>query len=916
MLNILKRRSLARKLSLPALTASFLAMVATTLFIAWQSEQKLDRRMSGVNDTVLNTIYMVTNNDLNDSNLDRVISTLAADPGVVRLSLFNPRTGLIIADNDKASNNTPIYKIKDVESNKIISSYLSDESVKSITIKSNDKFYNVRTINLVDPAHNRLRPFGILLVYDMQNESSENRKQSLQVLSMLLGGIIVSFMGGLLALGKYLLRPLEIIIASIRAMDEDRKKEVIPFKSNDELNDLVESYNQLNKKRQIAANELEKSRHYIDGITKQAPVLLSYIDKDFTYQFVNDQYPILFNKDKNCFIGKKVVDVIEFPQLIKSFLPTMERVSTTKEAQTFEAEIKINTNEDKHFKYTLSPDLDENNQVVGFFECIEDITEIKNNQVRLTQYAQDLEFQTWALEEQKEKAELATQAKSDFLASMSHEIRTPMNGVLGMLNLLLREPLSDKAKRYATVSKHSAASMLSLINDILDFSKIEAGKLDIECVDFNLAILAEEVLLPFQYRDDSKNIQILLDKTDLKYPWVKGDPLRIRQVINNLLGNAIKFTESGTVSLRISVDKIVNEGLVLRGSVIDTGIGIAEQKLEALFDAFSQADASTTRKYGGTGLGLSIVRKLCELMGGSVSVTSCLGEGSQFDFYIPLLEGAQPNLETNTKLQNGLGVSLNCRVLLVEDNAVNREIAVGLLEDLGILVDAANNGLVAIKKLSSLEPSICYDLILMDCQMPEMDGYQATRHIRQGLAGNRFMTVPIVAMTANAMTGDKEKCLDAGMSDYISKPIDAVLLEKKLACWISSAGSRAESLSCSVSENAQQCIWDKTGVLNRVKGKQERLDQLVTLYLNEAVETFDALKQSIESKQAATAYQLAHTLKGVSANMGLVVLQEKLQTVELLVKQEQVSEALSMLPSLADAFEEAVYHLNASLERR
>ena len=553
------------------------------------------------------------------------------------------------------------------------------------------------------------------------------------------------------------------------------------------------------------------------------------------------------------------------------------------------------------------------------------------------------------LEKSVEKAQLAIVAKREFLANMSHEIRTPMNGVMGMLHLLMRHEKDSQNAHYLDVAKSSADSLIIIINDILDFSKIEAGKLELECIEFDLVSLMSEFSTAMATQAENKGLQYILDMNDILYTWVKGDPGRIRQILTNLVSNAIKFTQEGEVIVKVSVEEDLDHGLQLRASVSDTGIGVNQEKQDMLFESFSQADASTTRQYGGTGLGLAICKQLCELMAGKIWVTSSLGEGCCFEFtvavnksersifktakfdltgkrilvvdhtdscrnilvqllgnwgaqvnqasdseaamsllenmsapfdlvfidrHMPFVDGSElcrkirlhrswdemllialtmRSLQDNaTLVEPGFAASLvkpiipanvrdvlamafesegkdggtekntkendafindgtkssfnsegkifpsiiektsqplnarnrNVRILLVEDNPLNREVALSILDDLNYQADVAENGVQALRALVSAGCENPYDLILMDCQMPEMDGYEATRKIRGGQLGIHNYSIIIIAMTANAMKGDREKCLEAGMDDYLTKPINVAVLQDTLDKWL------------------------------------------------------------------------------------------------------------------------------------
>lgn len=437
-------------------------------------------------------------------------------------------------------------------------------------------------------------------------------------------------------------------------------------------------------------------------------------------------------------------------------------------------------------------------EFLGLLTIIRDITGRKAGEAALKTTMDLLEQESKLSREMAKRAEKANRAKSEFLANMSHEIRTPLNGVIGMASLLLEKNLTGEQRDCAETIMGSAEYLNGLLNDILDFSKIEAGKLELEEVRLDLPGLVKDVTALFATRAGEKNITVTA-LTDPAAPrFVKGDPGRLRQILTNLLSNAVKFTEKGEVTLSVKAEKEEGGRAVLEFAVRDTGIGIPPERMEHIFEKFAQADKSTTRRFGGTGLGLAITKGLAELMGAKITAESPAphrpeaapgGPGSVFYFTVslPVLREDSAPAARHDELSPDHGrlrALSEKRVLLVEDNVINRKVAVTMLRKLGIQPDLASNGVEALKILAE-KP---YDLVLMDVEMPRMDGMEAARRLRAMPEGALNLRTPVLAMTARAMKGDRDACLDAGMNDYVAKPITAARLREALLHWLAPEG--------------------------------------------------------------------------------------------------------------------------------
>jgi PAS domain S-box-containing protein len=501
---------------------------------------------------------------------------------------------------------------------------------------------------------------------------------------------------------------------------------------------------------------------------------------------------------------------------------------------------------------------DDRGNVLGVVVVARDITVQKRIATELTEAIVFAELTTGIAEEAKIKAESATliaenavRSKQQFLSNMSHEIRTPMNAIIGFTKVLLKTELTAKQKEYLTAIKMSGDALIVLINDILDLAKVDAGKMIFEQIAFKMATSVSAMLHVFEIKIQEKNLK-LIKKYDNRIPKVVvGDPVRLHQIILNLVSNAVKFTTEGEITISVQLLNEDEEKVVIEFTITDTGIGIPENRIEHIFENFQQASSDTARLYGGTGLGLAIAKQLVETQGGTITVKSKQGEGSTFSFILPFLK-TKAEAESETETLELYQEVKDIKVLVVEDIPLNQLLMKTLLDDFGFEHDIAGTGKTAIEKLKNKS----YDIILMDLQMPEMNGFEAARFIRNQMNSQ----IPIIALTADVTTADLEKCKAVGMNDYISKPVDERLLYDKIVDLLKKPTLLAVARS--------KCV-DLTFLKKRTKGNRELMMEMIELYLEQTPPLVTKMKQSLHNKDWDSLHLAVHKMIPSFSIMGI-----------------------------------------------
>jgi signal transduction histidine kinase/CheY-like chemotaxis protein/HAMP domain-containing protein len=900
------RLGLRFKQSLHIFLVSAIISTVTMVFAFVNQKQSIQEEFIGKGHSISRLLSATLVSPLYDfriDQIDRLLSHVLGENDIKRAFALD-QEGYILADGTKENR----------YSDELIHDVIANLPSRQVVLEDHPQD-NSNTHIILAPVLAASGQYLGALVLELSLERANTQVQKLMYKMATISSVII-LLALILAhvIASLLVTPLNEVTRVAEKITEGNYLIRLRNQRQDELGDLARTINRMAS----SLNTTTVSKDYVNSIILNMPVGLITLDQQGLIKQVNYYISALFDLEPSTIIGKSFIEQCHQVSAKKTSKPLREHDLTS----NFTGECRFLINDVSFPVHITISEINQTDSQIDTLVVLHDISQQK------------------AIESEREvaleKAQESTKLKADFLACMSHEIRTPMNGVLGLLSLLLHEPLSEKQNHYVTLALSSADTLLTLINDILDFSKIDADKLNIERIDFDIDALLGEFSESIAHQAQEKGLEIVLDQSGIAESHVVGDPTRLRQILTNLTGNAIKFTDAGEVVIKASMTKMDHDRLRFSCMITDTGIGISQDKVDHLFNPFTQADASTTRKYGGTGLGLAIANKLCEKMGHlPIQVKSTLGKGSQFSFSLDfspsanssdvsiqasldqktilvvddnqhssqaiasqlqkwgakveqsldatsalnlltsdepetrnpvfdliIIDRDMPNMNGNelaktirqdTRLNkvplvmmtsirphhgegkaffNDLGVltsfpkpatlsdlvnatnsafgtahdestadidtapipqkselsSTPPRVLIVDDIIINQLIGSSLLEEFGYIADVVANGIEALDALNkppdSTSENSTYQLILMDCQMPEMDGYEATRQIRADACGPEYAKIPIIAMTANAMKGDEEKCLEAGMDDYITKPVDPNILMAKLNLWI------------------------------------------------------------------------------------------------------------------------------------
>ncbi len=621
-------------------------------------------------------------------------------------------------------------------------------------------------------------------------------------------------------------------------------------------------------KRKKAENNLKYQEEKYRNIIANMNLGLIEVDNNEIIQFANQSFSDISGYETNELIGKNPAEVFIFGENFE-IMKTKNVVRKLGVSDVYQIPVKNKRGELKWWAISGAPNFDDQGNLVGTIGIHLDITDQKQLEIDL--------------ENEKIKAEEASKAKEAFLANMSHEIRTPLNAIIGFLRELEKQELTDLQKKYIENSSIASKHLLAIINNILDISKIEAGEMSINDEAFIIENSIKNVVTVLQPKAEQKSIDLIINYDSNISKVLKGDPLRIEQILFNLIGNSLKFTQKGEINVNCNLisEEINSEEICI--SIFDTGIGMDKKFIDTIFKKFSQEDKKITRKFGGTGLGMAITKELVNLMNGRIEVESEKNIGTKIYIYLTFEKGNQENIKTALSDKELTNID-GARILLVEDNDLNRMVAQNSLQYFNCKVVEAENGLEAVEILKANK----FDIILMDIQMPEMDGIEATKVIRNKLN----IKTPIIALTANAFKTEIEKCRKAGMDDYVTKPFDETILLETIAKLLHRENDKSTLLN-HASEN--NWLYNLSSLNNLSRGNQEFVQKMITVFIDQTIETIEKVEKAIPLNDFQEVSRLIHKIKPSVEGMGILSIVDDVKLLEKVSKETNDKEQIILL---------------------